>query len=214
MYFIKNGASFPQPLSEEEEKKYLELMWAGDIGARNILIEKNLRLVAHIAKKYTSTFPNICEDIISVGTIGLIKAIESFSNNKKTRLSTYAAKCIDNEILMFLRQNKKFNLQVSLNDPIGIDKDGNEITLMDVIQNEDNDVDEAVDIKILLKKLSGKLKNVLKGREKKVIELRYGLCDNQEKTQIEVANILGISRSYVSRIEKKALKKLYNELQM
>lgn len=213
MFYIENSNSFPQPLSAEEEEHYLKKMWEGSNEARNILIEKNLRLVAHIAKKYTASFSGLSDDIISVGTIGLIKAIETYSLDKNTRLSTYAAKCIDNEILMYLRQNKKFLSQVSLDHPIGTDKDGNEISLIDVLQNDEDEVDEQVDLKLQIKNLLKKLDKILKGREKRIIELRYGLNNGKEKTQMEVANILGISRSYVSRIEKKALKKLYNELQ-
>jgi len=213
MFYIENPSTFPQPLTPEQEEYYLSMMWKGSIDARNILIEKNLRLVAHIAKKYTLSFPNLADDIISVGTIGLIKAIESYSVDKNTRLSTYAAKCIDNEILMYLRQNKKFLTQVSLDHPIGTDKDGNEITLIDVLQNDENDVDEQVDFKIQIKNLWKRVDKILKGREKKIIELRYGLFNGKQRTQMEVANLLGISRSYVSRIEKKALKKLLVELQ-
>ncbi|SLL40212.1 RNA polymerase sporulation sigma factor SigK [Caldicellulosiruptor bescii] len=213
MFYIENQSSFPQPMSPEEEEMYLNKMREGCKEARNILIEKNLRLVAHIAKKYTFSFPNLTDDIISVGTIGLIKAIETYSSAKCTKLSTYAAKCIENEILMYLRQNKKFLSQLSLENPIGSDKDGNEITLMDVMQNDQEDIDEQVDLKIQIKNLLKKLDKILKGREKKIIELRYGLKNGIERTQMEVANLLGISRSYVSRIEKKALQKLYGELQ-
>jgi len=212
MYYIENGESFPQPLTEEEEQFYLQQMWEGNQEARNILIVKNLRLVAHVAKKYSSTYANVYDDIISVGTIGLIKAIESYTKMKNTKLSTFAAKCIENEILMFLRQNKKFSAQVSIYDSIGTDKDGNEITLMDVLQNQEVDVDENVDVKMQIKKLIGRISKILKNREKKVIAMRYGLSGYDEKTQMEVAQELGISRSYVSRIEKKALKKLFNEL--
>ncbi|BCS81762.1 RNA polymerase sigma factor [Caldicellulosiruptor diazotrophicus] len=213
MFYIENQSSFPQPMSSEEEEMYLNKMWEGCKEARNILIEKNLRLVAHIAKKYTFSFPNLTDDIISVGTIGLIKAIETYSSTKCTKLSTYAAKCIENEILMYLRQNKKFFSQLSLENPIGSDKDGNEITLMDVLQNDQEDIEEQIDLKIKIKNLLKRLNKILKGRERKIIELRYGLKNGKAKTQLEVANLLGISRSYVSRIEKKALQKLYGELQ-
>lgn len=169
MFYIENQSSFPQPMSSEEEEMYLNKMWEGCKEARNILIEKNLRLVAHIAKKYTFSFPNLTDDIISVGTIGLIKAIETYSKAKSTKLSTYAAKCIENEILMYLRQNKKFLSQLSLENPIGSDKDGNEITLMDVLQNDQDDIDEQVDFKIQIKNLLKKLDKILKGREKKII---------------------------------------------
>ncbi|NLX77219.1 MAG: RNA polymerase sporulation sigma factor SigK [Clostridiaceae bacterium] len=209
--YITNYQSFPHPLSVEEEKKYLELFSQGDEEARNILIERNLRLVAHIAKKYnTGNIDN--DDMISIGTIGLIKAITSFDPNKGIRLATYAARCIENEILMYLRATRKFQNEVSLHEPIGTDKEGNEISLMDIIGSEDS-VDDKVALKFQVKKLYRKIAEVLMGREKTIIELRYGLSNGSNKTQREIAKMLGISRSYVSRIEKKAITKLNKELQ-
>ena len=209
--YISNVNSFPQPLSPEEEQHYLDLLKKGDEEARNILIERNLRLVAHIVKKYSSTI-NYSDDLISIGTIGLIKAISTFNHEKGTRLATYAARCIENEILMHIRSNKKTQSEVSLQDPIGVDRDGNEIALIDVIGNESESVVEEVELKMQVKRLYNKMKDVLKAREKMVLELRYGLLNGTGKTQREIAKMLGISRSYVSRIEKKAIKKLGKEL--
>ncbi|HPD00653.1 MAG TPA: RNA polymerase sporulation sigma factor SigK [Acetivibrio sp.] len=209
--YISNVNSFPQPLTHEEEQYYLQRLREGDEEARNILIERNLRLVAHIVKKYNST-SNECDDLISIGTIGLIKAIATFNHEKGTRLVTYAARCIENQILMQIRSNKKMQSEVSLQDPIGIDRDGNEITLIDVIGNESESIVEEVELKMQIKRLYNKMKDVLKKREKLVLELRYGLINGTSKTQREIAKMLGISRSYVSRIEKKAIKKLGKEL--
>jgi len=209
--YIYNVNSFPQPLSPEEEQHYLDLLKKGDEESRNILIERNLRLVAHIVKKYSSTI-NDSDDLISIGTIGLIKAISTFNHEKATRLATYAARCIENEILMHIRSNKKTQSEVSLQDPIGVDRDGNEIALIDVIGNESESVVEEVELKMQVKRLYNKMKDVLKAREKMVLELRYGLLNGTGKTQREIAKMLGISRSYVSRIEKKAIKKLGKEL--
>lgn len=205
--FISNSNSFPMPLSKEEEEKYLELFEKGDEDARNILIEKNLRLVAHIVKKYTNTGKEM-DDLISIGTIGLIKAISTYDRTKGTRLATYAARCIDNEILMTIRSNKKSKIEVSLQEPIGIDKEGNEISLMDILGTETDEIVEEVDLKLQVKKLYNKMNKVLKDREKVIIELRYGLVNGGCYTQREIAKMLGISRSYVSRIEKRAIKKL------
>lgn len=209
--YISNVNSFPHPLSQEEEKHYLQLLREGNEEARNILIERNLRLVAHIVKKFNST-PNECDDLISIGTIGLIKAISTYNHDKGTRLATYAARCIENQILMQIRANKKIQTEVSLQDPIGVDREGNEITLIDVIGTEPESVVEEVELKMQVKRLYNKMKDVLKKREKLVIELRYGLINGASKTQREIAKMLGISRSYVSRIEKKAIKKLGKEL--
>ncbi|NLP13850.1 MAG: RNA polymerase sporulation sigma factor SigK [Clostridium sp.] len=209
--YISNVNSFPQPLTHEEEQYYLKLLKEGDEEARNILIERNLRLVAHIVKKYNST-SNECDDLISIGTIGLIKAIATFNHEKGTRLATYAARCIENQILMQIRSSKKIQSEVSLQDPIGTDRDGNEITLIDVIGNESESIVEEVELKMQVKRLYNKMKEVLKKREKLVLELRYGLISGTSKTQREIAKMLGISRSYVSRIEKKAIKKLGKEL--
>jgi len=210
--YVANSQSFPHPLSVEEEQRYLELFRQGNEEARNILVERNLRLVAHIAKKYNTG--NIeCDDMISIGTIGLIKAITSFNPCKGIRLATYAARCIDNEILMYLRSTKKYQNEVSLHEPIGTDKEGNEISLMDILGSEDDGVDDRVALKFQIKKLYKKITEVLRGREKTIIELRYGLANGSNKTQREIAKLLGISRSYVSRIEKKAINKLNREFQ-
>lgn len=209
---ISGGSTFPKPLTSEEEKEYLKQYSEGIIEAKNILIERNLRLVAHIVKKYTN-YQKDSEDLISIGTIGLIKAITTFKNDKGIKLATYAARCIENEILMYIRTNKKYNRDVYLQDTVGIDKDGNEVTLEDKIADEGMSIDEEVALNIQSKTLYEKIKKVLKGREKKIIELRYGLVDGEELTQKDIAKMLGISRSYVSRIEKKALEKLYKEME-
>jgi len=209
--YVSNVNSFPQPLSPEEERHYLKLLKEGDENARNILIERNLRLVAHIVKKYNSTVDD-SDDLISIGTIGLIKAIATFNQEKGTRLATYAARCIENEILMHIRSSKKIQSEISLQDPIGVDREGNEIALIDVIGNESESVVEMVELKMQVKRLYNKMKVVLRNREKLVLELRYGLLNGTSKTQREIAKMLGISRSYVSRIEKKAIKKLGKEL--
>jgi RNA polymerase sporulation-specific sigma factor len=208
---VTTSNSFPSPLNAEEEKKYLEEFANGSVEAKNILIERNLRLVAHIVKKY-SNYSKDADDLISIGTIGLIKGITSFDISKGTRLATYVARCIENEILMDMRTAKKQQNEVYLQDPIGTDKEGNEVTLIDIVSAENNDIDEQVDLKIQVIKLYEKMKSLLKGQEKVVIELRYGLANGKEKTQREIADMLGISRSYVSRIEKKALKKLSKEM--
>ena len=203
---VTGPGSFPQPLSEKEEKKYLVEMKQGDKRARSKLIEHNLRLVAHIVKKYYSS-TNDQDDLVSIGTIGLIKAIDSFDLSKGIRLSSYAARCIENEVLMFFRNSKKSAQDVSMNEPIDTDKDGNALVLMDVMSIEDCIIDE-LDTKIKSEKLLSYMDEVLSDREKRVILLRYGLDGNQQIAQREVAKILGISRSYVSRIEKKALSTL------
>lgn len=209
--YVTNNNSFPQPLTEEEERLYIERFKKGDDEARNILVERNLRLVAHIVKKYNYTGKEV-DDLISVGTIGLIKAITTFDNDKGTRLATYAARCIENEILMVIRSTKKNKSEVFLQDPIGVDKEGNEISLMDVLGTDNDTVVDEVESKIQTKRLYSKMASALKGREKMVLELRYGLISGKSKTQREIAQLLGISRSYVSRIEKRALKRLGKEL--
>ncbi len=209
--YIQGSNLFPEPLSKEEEQLCLEKMAKGDEEARNKLIERNLRLVAYIAKKYTNTnFDQ--EDLISIGTIGLIKGVNSFSLDKGSRLSTYVSRCIDNEILMHLRANKKLNSEVYLNEPIGKDKDGNVVTLQEVLENDERSIEDEVDIKIKIKKLYIKMKDILKDREKTIIEFRFGLDGNKPKTQKEIAKFMGISRSYVSRIESKAIEKLSKEI--
>lgn len=205
--YIQGNSLFPEPLSPEEEKIYIEKMKDGNEEARNILIERNLRLVAHISKKYSTT--NIDQDdLISIGSIGLIKAINSFDNSKNIRLATYAARCIDNEILMFIRTSKKTKSEVFLNESIGKDKDDNEITLLDVIEQEETSIDEEIDLKFKIRELYNKMKQVLKDREINILNLRFGLDGKKPKTQHEIASMLGISRSYVSRIETKAINKL------
>lgn len=201
-----SSGSFPKPLTEEEETRYLERFKAGDEDARNILIEHNLRLVAHIVKKYNEAGEN--DDLISIGTIGLIKGISSFKSDKKTKLATYVARCVENEILMSLRHEKKFSNQVSLNEPIGLDGEGNEVSLIDVLQSENEDICERLDKESMILVLYKRLKTKLGIREREIIKMRYGLVDSEPLTQREVAKTLGISRSYVSRIEKKALAKL------
>lgn len=200
---------FPEPLSISEEKKYIDLMIKGDVEARNILIERNLRLVAHIVKKYDNKNENI-DDLISIGTIGLIKGIDSFRNNKNIKLATYASRCIENEILMHYRTNKKNSKTISLNMSIGFDKDGNEISLIDVLKIPDIDYGDEIqkyeDIK-LLKKYFKKLTDT----EKNILIERYGLNNTECVTQKKIASKLGISRSYVSRIEKRAVTKILKE---
>lgn len=209
--YVTNSNSFPQPLNDQEEEYYLKKLKEGDILAKSILVERNLRLVAHIVKKYSYPGKEV-DDLISIGTVGLIKAIDSFDGSKGTRLATYAAKCIENEILMLIRNNKKTKNEVYLQDPIGIDKEGNEISLMDVLSSDEDSIIEIVESKIQIKKLYSKINTCLSEREKNVVEMRYGLLEGKAKTQREIAKILGISRSYVSRIEKRALKKLNKEL--
>ncbi|MBQ7410217.1 MAG: RNA polymerase sporulation sigma factor SigK [Clostridia bacterium] len=210
--YIQSSNLFPEPLSSEEEKIYLEKLKNGDETARNILIERNLRLVAHVAKKYSSS--NVDQDdLISIGSIGLIKGINSFDMEKNFKLATYIAKCIENEILMYLRSNKKRMGDVYLNEPIGKDKDDNEVTLQEVIENNERNVEDEVDLKLKIKKLYEKMKKILKDREKIIIELRFGLNGDKPKTQKEIANMMNISRSYVSRIESKAILKLAKEIE-
>lgn len=204
-----NNNSFPQPLDQKEEKMYLERMVKGDRDARAILIERNLRLVAHVIKKFENTGEDQ-EDLISIGTVGLIKAIDSFKGNKGTRLATYAARCIENEILMHIRVITKRKAEVLLQDPIGTDKEGNEITLLDVLGTDAEQVLEEVDQKIIEAKLYEIIKR-LKKREKTVLAMRFGLPMGRRQTQKEIAKNLGISRSYVSRIEKKVIAKIAEE---
>ena len=209
--YVSNYNLFPEALTPEEEQEYLEKYENGDENAKKVLIERNLRLVAHIAKKYnTSTVEQ--EDIISIGTIGLIKAVNSYNRSKGVRLGTYAARCIENEILMYFRASKKIQQEVSLNEAIGQDKEGNTITFIDVIENDNVSIDEQIDLKIKVKKLYERISKVLKDREKTIIELRFGLNGEEPKTQNEIAGLLGISRSYVSRIESKAIEKLSKEI--
>lgn len=210
-YMISSNA-FPKPLTREEEQKYLQLHSKGDKVAKDILIERNLRLVAHMVKKYHNTGRDV-EDLISIGTIGLIKGIDTFKPDKGARLATYAARCIDNEILMSIRSNKKTQMEVSLHDPIGSDKEGNEINLLDILGTDPDEVIDKVDLKFETKKLYNCMDKVLGKREKIIVQLRYGLIDGDYKTQREIAEILKISRSYVSRIESRALDKLLRAME-
>jgi len=207
--YISNNNVFPLPLGEKEEKELIIKMEAGDQEARNRLVERNLRLVAHIVKKFDNTGEDT-DDLISIGTIGLIKGINTYKRNHNTRLATYAARCIENEILMHLRSIKKSKGELFLQEPIGSDKEGNEISLLDVLDTGVDIVPETVEIKLEEEQLRKRLE-VLSPRERKVVELRYGLKNGFSKTQREISKLLGISRSYVSRIEKKALKKLFKD---
>ena len=209
--YIQSSNLFPEPLSLEEEQDCLKRFKNGDEEARNLLIERNLRLVAHVCKKYSNTNVDP-DDLISIGTIGLIKGINSFKIDKGSKLSTYVSRCIDNEILMHLRATKKLNNEVYLNEPIGKDKDDNVITLQEVLETDDKSIEEIVDIRLKIKALYRKMKEILKNRERTILELRFGLDGNKPKTQNEIAKMMGISRSYVSRIETKAINKLSNEM--
>jgi len=200
---------FPDPLTSEEEDKCIELMMEGDKDARNKLIEHNLRLVAHIVKKYDSKDADT-DDLISIGTIGLIKGIDTYKPNKSVKITTYAARCVQNEILMHYRTNKKSGPTISLNDSVGFDKEGNEISLIDLIKDQDIDFCDKLQIKDNIEQLSHYLKK-LNDREKEIIIKRYGLFNQKEQTQKEIAKELSISRSYVSRIEKRALTKMLRE---
>lgn len=209
--YISNNSLFPEPLSSNEEQYYLNLLSEGNEEAKNILIERNLRLVAHVCKKYSSTNIEL-DDLISIGTIGLIKGINSFDSSKGVRLATYVSRCVDNEILMYLRNIKKLNSEFYLEEPIGKDKDDNTITLQEILESNNRPIEDEVDLKFKIKKLYIKMKEVLKSREKLILELRFGLDGNKPKTQNEIAQMMGISRSYVSRIETKAIGKLAQEI--
>lgn len=203
--------SFPQPLSAAQETVYLRQYQNGDMHARDILIERNLRLVAHIVKKYMNSGKET-DEMISVGIVGLVKAVNTYNFEKGSRLATYAARCIDNELLMLMRGDRKLSREVSLYDPIGTDKEGNEITLLSILEHEDEDIIDQLDKKQSLRKLSKILSKVLTPREYFIVIRRYGLYGHHETTQRELAEQLNISRSYVSRIEKKALEKLRLQL--
>lgn len=199
--------SFPQPLTASEERYYMQKYTEGDLEAKHILIERNLRLVAHIVKKYQS-FEEDTEDLLSIGTIGLIKAVVTFNPNKSVRLGTYAARCIENEILMHLRAKKKISREISLYEPIGTDREGNEIQLFDIIETEEDDAHRKVELSDDIRILYQRVESELSPRERLVLKMRYGLYNEEEYTQREIAGRLGISRSYVSRIEKSAIEKL------
>ena len=204
-----SNKAFLDPLSKEEEEKYIKLLLEKDKNARNILIEHNLRLVAHIVKKFEHQ-TNDVDDLISIGTIGLIKGIDSYSLKHSTKITTYCAKCIENEILMYFRSNKKNSNNISLDDPIGFDKEGNEITILDIVKAPKPDYLEDINTKDNIKLLT-KYLNTLNNREKEIIVKRYGLNNHDEQTQKEIAKDLKISRSYVSRIEKRAITKILRE---
>ncbi|MBA4700954.1 RNA polymerase sporulation sigma factor SigK [Faecalicatena contorta] len=199
--------SFPNPLTPSEEKYYMQKYTEGDLQAKHVLIERNLRLVAHVIKKY-QYLDEDPEDLISIGTIGLIKAVVTFNPDKGNRLAAYASKCVENEILMYLRAKKKTNKEISLYEPIGTDREGNEIKLYDIIEADETDVPEKIHLKENIQKLYDKVENALSQRERLVLKMRYGLYNGEEYTQREIARQLGISRSYVSRIEKSAVEKL------
>ena len=209
--YINGNNTFPMPLEKKEEEMYLKMLKEGDKKAKAILIERNLRLVAHIVKKYSFPTKDV-DELISIGTVGLIKAIDSFDYSKGTRLATYASRCIENEILMLFRNNKKQRSEVYLQDPIGVDKEGNEIRLIDVLSSEKDSVMEKVESNLQIKSLYKKMNEILTKRENDILIMRYGLEDGRCMTQREIAGVLNISRSYVSRIEKKALKKLNKAL--
>lgn len=217
MNYSHSNNLFPKPLEAEEEAAYIEAFSNGDDKqkeeARNVLIEHNLRLVAHIAKKYASVVMPV-DDLISVGTIGLIKAISTFKADKGNRLGTYAVRCIENEMLMYMRSSKKYSNEVSINDPVGTDKEGNEIVIMDLLCDDDNTMIDDIDTKLQAAKLYTVMARVLTPREIEILTLRYGLCEpgvsHAELTQREVGKILNCSRSYISRLEKRAIEKLRN----
>ncbi len=207
---IKNSGSFPPALSSEEEKICLRKYKNGDIKAKDKIIEHNLRLVAHIVKKYASN-PEEQDDLISIGTIGLIKGVNSFDDSKGIRLATYASKCIENEILMYFRNKKKISQDISINEPIDSDSEGNPLTLMDIIYS-DEDTTDKIDEKILINRVYNYISELNDEREKTIIIMRYGLYGTQEYTQKQIADKLNISRSYVSRIEKKVIEKLRKKI--
>jgi RNA polymerase sporulation-specific sigma factor len=209
IYYIGGSEALPPPLSKDEEEHLLSKLPTGDKAVRSMLIERNLRLVVYIARKFENTGINI-EDLISIGTIGLIKAVNTFNPEKKIKLATYASRCIENEILMYLRRNNKIRSEVSFDEPLNIDWDGNELLLSDVLGTEEDiitkGIEEKVDRKLLIKAL-----HTLNAREKQIMELRFGLAGGEEKTQKDVADLLGISQSYISRLEKRIIKRLRKE---
>ena len=207
------SSSFPMPLTREAEISCLKRLGSGDMSARETLIKHNLRLVAHIAKKYTGA-GQPADDLISIGTIGLIKGIDTYSSSRATRLATYVSRCIENEILMCIRSARKIKAEVSLNVPIGVDKDGNSISFDDILGTDPDDILNRLSLKIQISQLLKSLDVVLTEREKQIVVMRYGIRGSEAKTQREIASELGISRSYVSRIEKKALQKLKDYLRV
>lgn len=209
IYYIGGREALPPPLSKDEEKELLELLTEGDQSARAVLIERNLRLVVYIARKFENTGINI-EDLISIGTIGLIKAVNTFNPERKIKLATYASRCIENEILMYLRRNNKIKSEISFDEPLNIDWDGNELLLSDVLGTDEDIITKDLEKKVDKHLLKNAL-NQLNDREKKIMELRFGLVGEKEKTQKDVADLLGISQSYISRLEKKIIKRLKKE---
>ena len=201
--------TFLSPLNAKEEQEYLSRLKEGDREAKQVLIERNMRLVAHVTKKYQNSGEDM-EDLISIGTIGLIKAVSTFQDDHGSKLATYAARCIENELLMYFRAKKKSSREVSLYEPIGTDKEGNQIQLMDIVEAEEKDVVEQLELKQKIVRLYELIPNVLDEREQEILKQRYGLKDQKPVTQRETAKKMQISRSYVSRIEKKALEKLKN----
>ena len=198
---------FPKPLDKEEEAMYVEKMAEGDMSARDVLIERNLRLVAHVVKKYAGTGGN-AEDLISIGTIGLIKAVSTFDGGKGIHLGTYAVRCIENEILMYLRSSKKHGAEVSMNESVGTDSEGNEIAIMDMLRSDDGEMIDEIDNKYEATRLRRVIDTALTVREKQIIELRYGLLGGEEMTQKQVGKLMGLSRSYISRLEHSAIEKI------
>ena len=209
---VCGGGSFPKPLTEKQERECLEKSANGDIAARNMLVEHNLRLVAHIIKKYYGT-QSEQDDLVSIGTIGLIKAINTFDMNKNIKLSSYASRCIENEILMYLRRNSKTKMEVSIDEPLNVDWDGNELLLSDILGTDDDVISQRLENEVEIK-LLGKAISKLSPREQTIIKLRFGLGrqEGREKTQKEVADLLGISQSYISRLEKRIMKRLKKEI--
>lgn len=205
------SSTFPKPLEEKEELEYIKMMENGDKHARDVLIERNLRLVAHIARKYAGTGLDV-DDLISIGTIGLIKGIDTYASHKSKKIATYIAKCIENEILMSIRSSKKIKQEVSISLPIGNDKDGNEISLIDIIGTDPDEISDNLNLKIEVAKLYQGINEVLTTREKEIIIRRFGLFGMEPLPQREIAKDINISRSYVSRIEKKAIEKLRDYL--
>lgn len=211
VYYIGRNDILPSPLSPVEEKKALEDLSSGSLMARESLIEHNLRLVVYVAKKYDNVNNGSIEDLISIGTIGLIKAINTFKMDKNIKLATYASRCIENEILMFLRKNNRIRLEISLDEPLNVDYDGNELLLSDIVGTEDDLVNKEIEGNEQKEQLYQAIEQ-LGEREKMILQMRYGLTGKEELTQKDVANILGISQSYISRLEKKVIKKLRNKL--
>ncbi|WP_373895942.1 RNA polymerase sporulation sigma factor SigE [Virgibacillus natechei] len=209
IYYIGGSEALPPPLSKEEEAELLELLPKGDQAARALLIERNLRLVVYIARKFENTGINI-EDLISIGTIGLIKGVNTFNPEKKIKLATYASRCIENEILMYLRRNNKLKSEISFDEPLNIDWDGNELLLSDVLGTEEDIITKNLETKVDKSLLKDALSQ-LNAREKQIMELRFGLIGEEEKTQKDVADMLGISQSYISRLEKKIIRRLKKE---